>query len=59
MTYRVSSTNWSGPGSTFDRAIGERSPKWWGWAPSVVAEGLLPLRDPLVGILDPGPARTS
>jgi len=51
----VNSTHWSGPGSTFDRAIGERSPKWWGWAPSVVAEGLLPLRDPLVGILDPGP----
>lgn len=30
-------------------------PRWWAWAPRVVAEGLRPLTDPLTGHLSPGP----
>ena len=30
-------------------------PKWWGWAPLVVAEALHPLADPLPGLLRAGP----
>ncbi len=40
------------------RTIDGFSPKWWAWAPRVVAEALLPLADPLSGVLAAGPAAT-
>ena len=42
-------------GSRSRRVTGAFYPKWWGWAPLVVAEALHPLADPLPGLLRAGP----
>lgn len=35
-------------------AIAGAWPRWWGWAPRVVAEALVPFTDPLATLLEPG-----
>ena len=37
------------------RTIDGPCPRWWAWAPCVVAEALRPVLDPLRGVLVPGP----
>lgn len=52
----MNSTKWSVNGYNSGSRTGGCSPRWWAWAPRVVAEELRPLVDPLPGLLAPGPA---